>query len=112
MLSFVKNKWTLKIKSVIYIGKIPFRPEYAPDTSDEEDEDELELKLGVKVPSTATLPSMTTEAELEDRRLRRLLERRRMEQEEEDRWIIEDMIYLYIFTFFLINICLFYILIF
>jgi len=70
---------------IFAIKYLNFRPEYAPDTSDEEDEDELELKLGVKLPSSATLPAMTTEAEMEDRRLRRLQERRQIELEEEDR---------------------------
>ena len=53
-----------------------FRPEYAPDTSDEEEE-EMEVGFKQKKSLSAGLPAVKTEAERDDRRLRRLQERQR-----------------------------------
>ena len=58
------------------------RPDYAPaESSDSEEELEFGLKQNQK---TAPLPKVTTEAEKEDRRLRRLQERRLEEDDDED----------------------------
>lgn len=71
-----------KVKVSRYVsGK---RPDYAPDSSDSEEDVEFGLRRNQP---HVTLPVVTTDAEKEDRRLRRLRDHRKDggSSEEEDR---------------------------
>ena len=62
-----------------------YRPDYAPQ--DSSDEDELEFGIGKK---KTTLPTIKTEAEMGDRRLRRLQQVVSQDGEEEEPETQED----------------------
>ena len=63
------------------LGKVS-RPDYAPSSSDEEDDEALELKT--KKTSSVIL-EVKTEAEKDDRRLKRILERQQLKDVDSDR---------------------------
>jgi len=58
------------------------RPEYAPDSSDEEEEEEIEFSLSKQQPVLKDAESdVKLEASRDDRRLRRLHDRQQQQQE-------------------------------